>query len=76
MMNSLTTCTALELQQAGERLGQLAIGGEVIVLSGELGTGKTTFAQGVARGLGVTDYVTSPTFTLIQIGRASCRERV
>ncbi|KAF0196793.1 MAG: hypothetical protein FD169_772 [Bacillota bacterium] len=65
MMNSLTTRTALELQQAGEHLGQLAMGGEVIILSGELGAGKTTFAQGVARGLGVTDYVTSPTFTLI-----------
>ena len=64
-MYSLTTHTALELQQAGERLGQLAMGGEVIILSGELGAGKTTFAQGVARGLGITGYVTSPTFTLI-----------
>lgn len=64
-MNSLTTHTALELQQAGESLGRLAQGGEVVILSGELGAGKTTFAQGVARGLGITDYVTSPTFTLV-----------
>jgi len=64
-MKSLTTHTAVEMQQAGELLGQLARGGEVIILSGELGAGKTTLAQGVARGLGITDYVTSPTFTLI-----------
>ena len=40
--------------------------GDVILLSGELGTGKTTFAQGFARGLGVTEPVVSPTFTLIR----------
>jgi tRNA threonylcarbamoyladenosine biosynthesis protein TsaE len=38
----------------------------VIVLSGDLGTGKTAFAQGVARGLGVTEQVVSPTFTIVR----------
>lgn len=49
----------------GEALGRLLKGGEVICLTGDLGAGKTHFAKGVARGLGIPDTVTSPTFTLI-----------
>ena len=44
----------------------LARGGDVVIVSGELGAGKTTFAQGFARGLGVTGPVVSPTFTLMR----------
>lgn len=40
--------------------------GDMLLLVGDLGTGKTTFTQGLARGLGVTDPVTSPTFTLVR----------
>jgi tRNA threonylcarbamoyladenosine biosynthesis protein TsaE len=40
--------------------------GDVVALTGELGSGKTVFVQGACAGLGVQDYVTSPTFTLIQ----------
>lgn len=40
--------------------------GDVVLLDGGLGAGKTTFTQGVARGLGVTEVVTSPTFTLVR----------
>jgi len=70
-MKSLTIHTAAELQLAGEFLGRVAQGGETVILSGQLGAGKTTFAQGVARGLGVVEHVTSPTFTLIHtyVGR-------
>lgn len=49
----------------GVRLGELLIVGDVIGLSGELGSGKTAFAQGIGRGWGANRHVTSPTFTLV-----------
>ena len=49
----------------GERLGKAVPGGTVIALRGGLGAGKTTFAKGLARGLGVEDEVTSPTYTIV-----------
>jgi tRNA threonylcarbamoyladenosine biosynthesis protein TsaE len=49
----------------GERIGEAAPGGTVIALRGVLGAGKTTLAKGIARGLGVEDEVTSPTYTVI-----------
>ena len=49
----------------GEALGGLATAGSVVLLSGELGAGKTVFAQGVAKGLGVPGIVNSPTFVLV-----------
>jgi tRNA threonylcarbamoyladenosine biosynthesis protein TsaE len=49
----------------GARLGVLLRGGDVICLEGELGSGKTSLAQGVGQGLGVLGPITSPTFTLI-----------
>ncbi|GEA14086.1 MAG: tRNA threonylcarbamoyladenosine biosynthesis protein TsaE [Moorella sp. (in: firmicutes)] len=52
--------------ELGRILGRLLNPGDVIILTGELGAGKTTLAQGLAQGLGVTGKVTSPTFTLIQ----------
>lgn len=49
------------------KLGSKAVSGQVYLLSGDLGTGKTAFAQGFASGLGIDDYVNSPTFTIMQI---------
>ena len=49
----------------GERLGKLLQGGEVICLEGNLGAGKTCFAQGIGHGWGASHDLTSPTFTLI-----------
>jgi tRNA threonylcarbamoyladenosine biosynthesis protein TsaE len=54
-----------ETQGIGERLGARLGPGAVIACTGELGAGKTCFLQGLARGLGVTGDVTSPTFVLI-----------
>ena len=52
-------------RRIGEALGALATAGNVVLLSGELGAGKTVFAQGVAKGLGVPGIVNSPTFVLV-----------
>lgn len=54
-----------QTQQVGRLLGQLAQAGDLICLTGELGTGKTTFIQGIGQGLQVTEAVTSPSFTII-----------
>lgn len=50
----------------GEKLGLQAKPGQIYTLTGDLGVGKTVFTQGVARGLGITEPVSSPTFTIIQ----------
>lgn len=50
----------------GRRLGEMLRAGDVVGLTGPLGAGKTTLAQGIAVGLGVTEPVSSPTFTLVQ----------
>ena len=54
-----------ETRTLGEILGKFLKVGDVILLSGELGAGKTRFAQGIAKGLGCPANVTSPTFVLI-----------
>lgn len=59
------TRSAEETQELGEKLGRLLRPGDVVRLEGDLGVGKTTIAQGICRGLGVTQPVTSPTFTIM-----------
>ncbi len=59
------TSSAAETAAFGEKIGSFLDSGDVVCLYGDLGAGKTIFAQGVARGLGIEDPVTSPTFTLI-----------
>ena len=51
--------------RAGMELGENAAPGEIYLLSGDLGAGKTVFAKGFAKGLGIEDDITSPTFTII-----------
>lgn len=58
--------SSAQTQRLGMRLGELLRGGELLLLEGSLGTGKTTFTQGLARGLGITEVISSPTFTLLK----------
>ena len=61
----LTTGSAEETQELGRQLGAQAQQGDLVLLSGELGSGKTTLTQGIAWGLGVHEYAHSPTFVLM-----------
>lgn len=56
-----------ETVEAGKKLGETLKGGDVVLLYGDLGAGKTTFAKGIAAGLGIKEEITSPTFTLMNV---------
>ncbi len=58
--------SAAATHEVATALASVLQAGDLVVLAGDLGSGKTTFAQGVARGLGVEEPVTSPTFTIVQ----------
>jgi tRNA threonylcarbamoyladenosine biosynthesis protein TsaE len=63
---TLRTSTADETRAVGQAVAPLLRERDAVILTGELGAGKTTFVQGVARGLGVDEYVPSPTFMLVR----------
>ena len=64
---TIETNSAEETFALGEKIGKEANPGTVITLEGDLGVGKTVFAQGLAKGLGIDDAITSPTFTIVQV---------
>ena len=66
-----TTSSAQETQLIGKNLASQLTGGDIVLLHGELGAGKTTFVKGIAEGLGITDDILSPTFTLMNIYTAT-----
>lgn len=70
----LTSRSPEETQQMGARLGKLLAEGDIICLEGELGVGKTCLIQGIGRGMGIRERITSPSFTLIREyrGQAGC----
>ncbi len=67
-MTGLEVCSrsADETRALGERLATLLRPGDVVVLTGDLGAGKTVLAKGIAAGLGVTEPVVRPTFTIVR----------
>ncbi|HUC00766.1 MAG TPA: tRNA (adenosine(37)-N6)-threonylcarbamoyltransferase complex ATPase subunit type 1 TsaE [Solirubrobacterales bacterium] len=66
MAERVETASAEETEALGARVAERLRPGDVVILSGEVGAGKTTLIRGAARALGVTEPVTSPTFTIGQ----------
>ena len=64
-MMQITTHSADETQALGQKLASRLAPGDVIAYIGDLGAGKTAFTRGLAQGLGITDPVTSPTYTIV-----------
>lgn len=64
IFDSLCEADTFEL---GVKIGKEAKPGEVYTLIGDLGVGKTAFTKGVAKGLGITEAISSPTFTILQV---------
>jgi len=65
-MEKRVTKSALETKVFGKEIAQTLQGGTVITLAGDLGSGKTTFVQGFAEGLGITQRIISPTFIIMR----------
>ena len=64
-MMEVITNSPVETEKVGEKLAQQLLPGAVIAYTGDLGAGKTAFTRGLARGLGCTEQVTSPTYTIV-----------
>ena len=61
------TFCAEETFELGRSLGEQAKPGDIYTLNGDLGVGKTVFSQGLAKGLGIAEPISSPTFTIVQV---------
>ena len=75
MNGEVTVATAAEMRALGRRLAALLRAGDVVILSGPLGAGKTTLTQGIGAGLGVRGPVTSPTFVIARVHPSLARAR-
>lgn len=67
MTQKIKTNNSKETAEFGEKIGANCVGGEVFLLLGDLGAGKTCLSQGIAKGLGVKTKVNSPTFNIMKI---------
>lgn len=72
----IRTDSADATRDVGEAVGRLSRDGDVIVLEGDLGSGKTTFTQGVGRGMAIPEPITSPTFVVMREHRGPERDLV
>ena len=63
----IETRSAEETFEVGRKIGEEANAGQVFTLIGDLGVGKTVFTQGLAKGLGIEEPISSPTFTIVQV---------
>lgn len=66
-MEKHISSSSSQTQQLGQALGETLTGGEIVAFTGGLGAGKTTFCKGLARGLGVQDAISSPTFAIANV---------
>lgn len=64
-MMEIITRSPEETYELGVKIGRELKPGDIVVLNGDLGAGKTHLTKGIAEGLGVSDYITSPTFTIV-----------
>ncbi len=67
MNEELTVATAADMRALGRRLAAVLRAGDVVLMSGPLGAGKTTLTQGIGQGLGIRGPVTSPTFVIARV---------
>ena len=63
----IETNSEKETREVGRQIARDAQAGQVFALVGDLGVGKTVFTQGIAEGLGISEPVNSPTFTILQV---------
>lgn len=66
-MKEIESLKPEDTYELGRQIGEKAKPGEIYTLIGDLGVGKTVFTQGLAKGLGITEPVNSPTFTILQV---------
>lgn len=64
-MRKITNKSPRETFELGEKIGKNVKAGSIICLVGEMGAGKTAITQGIVKGVGIEDYVTSPTYTIV-----------
>lgn len=65
MIKQFSTKNEAETENLGFRLGKMLLPGDVVALNGELGAGKTHFTSGVAKSIGISSHITSPTYTIV-----------
>ncbi len=66
-METFLTTSPEETEKIAEKIGAALTHGDVVTLTGELGAGKTLFSRGIAKGMGIMEEITSPTFSLLEI---------